>query len=165
MEQLFTMGCPSFLDSGQVGPISRSWLTMAGMGRGKSAAVYRLWSSLTVTIIYSLILGIILVICNVDPASGYIYGAGYSWKDLEIVKNPYFLNLLLVITICLGWVSFLVDIILAWCKNHNWRSHNWGPLNKAVEWFVDPQETQDKASGFWDEAVLLQGLGVKLIRN
>ena len=117
--------------------------------------------TLIVTIIYTLILGIILVICNVDPASGYIYGAGYSWDELEIVKNPFLLNLLLVTTICLGWISFLVDIILAWCKNHNWRSHNWGPLNKAVEWFVDPQGTQDMESGFWDEAVLLQGLGVR----
>ena len=77
-----------------------------------------------------------------DPASGYIYGAGYSWDELAIVKNPFYLNLLLVTTICLGWISFLVDIILAWCKNH-----------------------KDKETGFLDEAVLLQGLGVKLMKK
>ena len=115
-------------------------------------------STLTITIIYSLILGIILAICNVDPNIGYVNEYGLFWSELELVKNPFYLTFLLSFTIGLGWISFLMDIILACCKAHDWRSHNWGPLRKAVDWFVDPQ---DQEAGFWDEAVLLQGLGVK----
>ena len=88
-----------------------------------------------------------------------IYGAGISWSELEIVKEPFFLNLLLGSTIGLGWISFLLDIILAWCKSHDWRSYNWGPLRKAVDWFVDPL---DQKVGFWDRAILLQGLQYKI---
>ena len=52
-------------------------------------------------------------------------------------------------------------ILSTWCKSHDWRSYNWGPLSKVVNWFVD---SLDKEAGFWDEAVLLQGLGVELKR-
>ena len=137
-----------------------SWLTLAGLGREKWAAVARSVSTLTVTIIYSLILGIILVICNVDPASGYVYGAGLSWSELELVKDSFHLNLFIGITIGLGWISYLLDIILAWCKFHDWKSHNLGPLSKLVDWFVD--EVQGEDTKFWDGAVLLQGLQYKI---
>ena len=133
-----------------------SWLTLAGLGRSKRSAALRLLSTLTVTITYSLILVIILVICNVDPDAGYVYVAVLSWSELEIVKDIFNLNMLLVSTIGLGWVSFLVDIIITWCKSHDWRSYNWGPLKKVVDLFVDPL---DEEAGFWDEAVLLQALG------
>ena len=79
-----------------------------------------------------------------------------KWSELEIVKDIFKLNMLLCSTIGLGWISFLLDIIITWCKSHDWRSHNWGPLKKVVNWFVDPL---DKEAGFWDEAVLLQALG------
>ena len=113
-----------------------SWLTLAGLWRSKAAAVCRLVSTLLVTILYTLILSIILVICNVNANTGYIYGAALSWSDLPIAKDAFFLNLLLGCTIALGWGAFVVDIIVTWCKN------------------------QDQEAGFWDEAVLLQGLGV-----
>ena len=139
-----------------------SWLTLAGLGRSKEAAVDRLWTTLTVTIIYSIILGVIITICNLDANSyyfRYFYGsAGLSWSDLSIVKDPIFLNLLLSCNIALGWGAFLLDIIITWCKSHDWRSYNWGPMKKIVDWFVDPL---DQEAGFWDEAVLLQGLGVR----
>jgi len=135
-----------------------SWLTLAGLGRGKVAAVCRFVSTLLVTIIYSLILGIILAICIVDPASGYIHGPGLSWSDLELVKDTHHMNLIVGSTIGLGWISLLVDVLLAWVKSHDWRSHNWGPLKKVVDWFVDPQDEQ---AGFWDKAVLLEGIGVR----
>ena len=51
-----------------------------------------------------------------------------------------------------------MDVLLAWAKSHDWRSHNWGPLTKVVDWFVDPQDEQ---AGFWDNAVLLVGLEVR----
>ena len=138
---------------------SWSWLTLAGLGRGKYAPVVRLVSTLTVTVTYSIIVGVILVICNVYPASANIVTpSGPSfWADLELVKDPLYLNLLLGSTISLGWISLLVDVLLAWAKSHDWRSHNWGPLSKLVDWFVDPQDEQ---TGFWDKAVLLEGLGL-----
>ena len=97
-----------------------------------------------------------MVICNVDPDIGYIYGAGFSWSELKLVKDPLLLNILLGFTIGLGWISFLLDFILAWCKAHDWRSYNWGPLTKAVIWFVDDDEGEDV--GFWARAVPLEGL-------
>ena len=135
-----------------------SWLTLGGLGRSEWAAVFRLVSTLLITIIYSLILGIILAICIIDPASGNIHGAGVSWADLELVKDTHHMNLLVGCTIGLGWISLLVDVLLDWAKSHDWRSHNWGPLKKVVHWFVDPQDEQ---AGFWDKAVLLVGLGVR----
>ena len=121
-----------------------SWLTLAGLWRGKRTVLLRLVSTLTVTITYSLILMIILVICNVDSDYGYVCGAGLSWSELELVKNPLHLNLRLGCTIGLGWISLLVDVLLAWAK------------------FMDPQ---DKQVGFWDRAVLLEGLGVQFERK
>ena len=135
-----------------------SWLTVAGLGSGKLTAINRLVSTLLVTILYSLTLGIIMAICNVNVNIAYIYVADILWSDITIVKETFFLNLLVGGTIALGWGAVLVDIIITWCKNHDWRSHNWGPLKKMVDWFVDPL---DQEAGFWDEAVLLQGLGVK----
>ena len=111
-----------------------AWLTIAGLGKTKLAAVFRLVSTLTVTITYSLLLGTLMIICNgnVDQDFGYVYGFGFQWSDLEIAKDPFYLNLLLGSTIGIGWISFLMDIIITipWCK-----------------------------AGFWKEAVLLQGLG------
>merc|ERR1712110_685535 len=140
-----------------------SCLTLGGLGRSKYAAVCRLVSTLLVTLLYTLILGIIMVICNDDAANtGYIGGADLSWADLDIAKETFYLNLLLGGTIALGWGAFVLDILITWCKNRNWRSHNWGPLKKIVDWFVDPL---DQEAGFWDEAVLLQGLGFKKKSN
>ena len=128
---------------------------MTGLQRTKAGAVYRLVSTIAVTMIYSLILGIILVICNVDPDSVYVF-EDLRWSELELVKGSFYLNLVLGFSIGLGWISFLLDIILAWCKYHDWRSHNWGPLSKGVDWFVD--EDGGKEAEFWDGAVLLEGL-------
>ncbi len=136
-----------------------SWLTVAGLGSGKLTAINRLVSTLLVTILYSLTLGIIMAICNVNVNIAYIYVADILWSDITIVKETFFLNLLVGGTIALGWGAVLVDIIITWCKTRDWRSHNWGPLKKVVYWFVDPL---DQEAGFWDEAVLLQGLGFKI---
>ena len=62
-----------------------SWLTLSGLGWSRKDAVYRLLSSLTVTILYSLI----LVICNVSPESGNLLLVGLSWSELELVKYPF----------------------------------------------------------------------------
>ena len=127
-------------------------VALASLGRRRDGAVDRLWSNLFITIIYSLILTVILCVCNVDSDSGYIHGAGFNWSDLELVKQPRYLNIL-NFTIGLGWTTLVLDFISAWCKSHDWRSHNWGPLKSIVDWFVDPQE--DDAT-FWEKTVLLQ---------
>ena len=114
-----------------------SWLTLASLGRSKYAANYRFMSTLLITIIYSLILLMIFYVSSVDPESGYIHGAGFNWSDLELVKQPRYLNIL-NFTIGLGWTTLVLDFISAWCKSHDWRSHNWGPLKSIVDWFVDP---------------------------
>ena len=129
-----------------------SWLTLAGLGSSEYASVCRLYSTLLVTIIYSLVLTLILIVCNVDPDSGYIHGPG-PWIELELVKKPVYMNLILGSTVALGWSSLLLDIVSAWCKSHDWRSHNWGPLMMIVDWFVDPH---DDDATFWERTVLLQ---------
>ena len=89
-----------------------------------------------------------------DPDTGFIHFAQRSWLDLELVKDDFYLNLLLSVTICLGWSSLMLDVFLAWCKSHDWRIYNWGPLSKIVDWFVD----EDGEMGFWKRAVLLEGI-------
>ena len=129
-----------------------SWLTLGGLGRTKYAAVCRFVSTLTVTILYSLMLGIIMVICNVyqDSVPYFDFGNGVSWSELELVKEPIYLNLILGFTIGLGWISFLLDVILAWCKSHDWKSHNWRHLSKFLDWFVD--EDMGEETVFWYNA-------------
>ena len=124
--------------------ICLSCLTVASLGQSKTAAVYRLWSTLYITIFYSLLLGIIMVICKVDPSAGYVVDVGH-WSDLELVKEPFFMNLLLGGTIGLGWISFLLDFILAWCK-----------------WAIGVTLDGDNKEGLWDRAILLEGLKIKL---
>ena len=60
-------------------------ISASGLGWSRKDAVYRLLSSLTVTILYSLI----LVICNVSPESGNLLLVGLSWSELELVKYPF----------------------------------------------------------------------------
>ena len=47
------------------------WLTMTSLGTDKRATVYRLWSTLIITVIYIIILTTMLVICN--PSIGVIW--------------------------------------------------------------------------------------------
>ena len=95
-----------------------------------------------------------MLICNVDPDFGYIaQHSGLKWSAMELVKDTFYMNLILGTTIGLGWISFLLDIIFTWLKSRDWRS---GPLS-ILDWFLDPL---DKEAGFWDRAVLLEGLQV-----
>ena len=64
-----------------------------------------------------------------------ILGMEYTWSDLEIVKKPFFLNLILYSTISLGWIPLFLDILSTWCKFRN-----------------------SLDDGFWDKTVLLEGL-------
>ena len=87
-----------------------------------------------------------MVICNVDPNSGYVWSSSVGhWSTLELVKDPFYMNLLLGGTIGLGWISFLLDFILACFK-------------KAIDVILD----DDNEEGLWDRAILLEGLKIKL---
>ena len=105
------------------------FLTLASLGTSKLDAVLRSCLTLLFTIIYTIILSAILVVCYVDPA--------YNWSTYEIVKEPFFLNLILFSTIGIGWIALFLDILSAWCK------------------FKDSLDNENE---FWGKTVLLEGL-------
>ena len=118
-----------------------SWITLTSLGKSKRAAIFRLVSTLLITMIYSVILSVFLVICNTDASAGYthiIRGTGVIWSEKPFVylQNGFHLNLILGLTICLGWVSFLLDLLTATIKFYCCAS-----LEKS----------------FWDGAILLEG--------
>ena len=118
-----------------------SWITLTSLGKSKRAAVFRSISTLLITAIYSVILTVFLVICNTNASAGYTYiirGDGVTWSEKPFVflQNGFYLNLILGLTICLGWVSFLLDLVTATIKFHCRAS-----LEKS----------------FWDCAILLEG--------
>ena len=117
------------------------WMTLASLGASKMDAVLRTWLTILFNIIYTIILSAILVVCYVDPDMGStqlpILGMEYTWSDLEIVKKPFFLNLILYSTISLGWTALFLDILSTWCK------------------FKD---SLDYEFEFWGKTVLLEGL-------
>ena len=119
------------------------WLTLGSLGASKMDAVLRSWGTLLFTIIYTIILSVILVVCYVDPDMGSIIiptlGLIFTWSDMEIVKEPFFLNLILCSIISLGWIALILDILSAWCRFR----------------FKD---YLDDETGFLGKTVLLEGL-------
>ena len=115
------------------------FLTVASLGTSKLDAVLRTWLTLFFTIIYTLILSAILVVCYVDPdivsINFPLMAIEHTWSDLKIVKEPFYLNLILFSTISLGWIALFLDILSGWLK------------------FNDSLETK-----FWGKTVLLEGL-------
>ena len=82
-----------------------------------------------------------------DPLYNYL-------ENLRLLKNSEELNFLVTLTIGLGWLTLVLDIIIASCKSIDWRSYNWGPLTPAIEWFVDPV---DDNLDFFGRSVFLEG--------
>ena len=64
-------------------------------------------------------------------------GIKFTWSDLEMAKEPFFLNLILLSTIGLGWIALFLDILSTWCKFH---------------------DSLDDETGFWGKTVLLEGM-------
>ena len=121
-----------------------SWLTITNLGRSKTAALCRLVSSIFCTIAHTITLSMILNICNSDPGNVVIGDElGVTWSDLALVRDLSTLNILLVSTICLGWLSLVLDVILAAVKHH---------------WCGPGDNTEEDEVSFWDGAVLLEGL-------
>ena len=120
-----------------------SWLTISNLGRGKTAAVYRLVSSIFWTIAHTINITVILVICNAGPDNLDLEWDGRSllWEELTLVKELSTLNTLLISTLCLGWGSLVLDVITAGVRHH----------------YRDNTEEEQEIS-FWDGAVLLEGL-------
>ena len=112
------------------------WVTLGSLGPSKLDAVLRTWLTLLFTLISTIILSAILVICYVDPDIVTVKGAG-GWSNLTIVQKPFFLNLIIFSTITLGWAAFFLDILITWCK------------------FKD---SQDNETDFFGKTVLLEGL-------
>ena len=116
-------------------------LTLASLGASKMDAFLRTWLTILFNIIYTIILSAILVVCYVDPDMGSvqlsILGLDYTWSDLEIVKKPFFFNLILYSTLGLGWIALFLDILTTWCKY---------------------KVSLDDETGFWGKTVLLEGL-------
>ncbi len=118
-----------------------SWMTLTNLGNSKRAAVYRVVSTFLITVIYSVILTVFLIICNTNVSDGYtfrIHETGITWSELPLVslENGLYVNLILGLTICMGWVSFLLDLVTAALKIY---CCGCGPVED-----------------FWDNAVLLE---------
>ena len=121
-----------------------SWATLPNLGNSKRAAVFRLVSTFLITVIYTVILTVFLIICNTNVTDGYTYRiheTGITWSELPFVSlhNGLYVNLILGLTICLGWVSFFLDLVTAALK------------------FYCCGSVEDNARSFWDGAVLLEG--------
>ena len=100
-----------------------SWVTITNLGCSKVALVHRMYSSLYLVIFQSLIMTVILIICNKDPAMVVIDLAGTSgdiiWPDLLLLRDIDNLNLVLGVTITFGWLCFFLDFFIAWLKFMN----------------------------------------------
>ena len=95
----------------------------------------------------------ILVTCNLYDLSRdndeikqhFIRTIGFTWPELALVQDYTMLNIIMITTICLGWMSLLLDVIIASIKKH-YGGHN-----------NDNSEDQDDEASFWDGAILLTG--------
>ena len=114
------------------------------IGKSKDAAVCRLVSSIYYTIVYTIILIVIIGICNNDPVNVDLYFV--VWSELPLVQDITTLNILLSVTICLGWLSLVMDIITAAVKFYCCGSSG-----------ANTEDQEDGVS-FWSGAILLDGL-------
>ena len=87
-------------------------------------------------------MSVILIICNDDPSYVDIFG-NVKWSELAVVQDISTLNILLISTIFLGWISLVLDIIYTAAA----------VVNK------DNKDDQSNTTGFWKAAFLLEGLG------
>ena len=121
------------------------WLTITNLGKGKTASLYRLVTTLFWTVAHTLTLVFILVVCITDPGFGVI-GQYINWFKQALVKHLSTLNILLVSTLCLGWVSLVLDVIIAAVKYGYFKSCD-DSMKNQVDRFV-----------LWEEAILLEGI-------
>ena len=130
-----------------------SCLTITNLGRGKAAAVCRMVSTIYWIIAHTITFTVILVICNTDPGIvNYDFGGGplvINWSELPLVQDLSTLNILLVSTLCLGWLALVLDVITAAAKYRCCRPSD------------NNKKDQDNEASFWDGAIFLEGLKKK----
>ena len=95
-----------------------SWLTTTNLGEDKIDALLRKSSSLLWTMCHTISLSGILLICNRYDISSW------PWSELALVKDHTMLNIIIITTICLGWMSLLLDVIISSIKNHCRHNNN-----------------------------------------
>ena len=97
-----------------------SWLTITNLGRGKTAALCRLVSSIFCTIAHTITLSMILNICNSDPGNVVIGDElGVTWSDLALVRDLSTLNILIVSTIGAGCHRRCSQASLVWTRGQH----------------------------------------------
>ena len=126
----------------ELGESYLGWLTITNLGVGKAAAFLRLVTTLYCTIAHTITLTVILAICNTDPSNVDVLVV--KWTHLPLVQDLTTLNILLISTICLGWLSLVLDVITAAVRYH-YRSR-------------DTKQEQEEEASFWDGAILMEGL-------
>ena len=158
------------------------WLTITNLGRSKVpgtnlqryslkvASLYRMISTIFYTIFNTIILSMILIICNTDPGVVtlpliIIAGDDVVWSELPLVQNLSFLNILLIATIWLGWLPLVLDVIIASARFQYWgpKDKNKENLDKKEEDSPSDKEDQniENEDGFWTGALLLEGLAYR----
>ena len=122
-----------------------SWVTITNLGKGKTAAQYRLVTTIWWTISHSLTLLFILVVSNTDPEA-VVISRYFDWSNLVLVQELSTLNTLLVSTLCLGWLFLVLDVITASIKYRNCKHSD-----KRMKDLMDK-------TVLWDYAIFLEGI-------
>ena len=122
-----------------------SWVTITNLGQGKTAALYRLVTTIFWTVSHSLTLLFILVVCNTDPEA-VVISRYFDWSNLVLVQELSTLNTLLVSTLCLGWLSLVLDVLTAAVKYRHCKYSD-----KRMKDLMDK-------TVLWDYAILLEGI-------
>ena len=117
-----------------------SWLTLTNLGNTRAAALQRLFSSLYWIIVYTSTFTIFL--CSNERMITYYLITRTDDDPLRV----FHFKIILGLTICLGWLTLVLDVISAIIKFRHCRPiiKDYGPENKK--------------KGFWDGFVLLEGL-------
>ena len=122
-----------------------SLVTMTNLGTSKTATLFRVVSSVFWTTAHSITIAVILYVCNDDPSNIDIFGV-VRWSELALVQDIFILNILLITTICLGWISLGLDVIYATVKYRYCYPSS------------EDKEDQTNMNRFWNGALLLEGL-------
>ena len=92
------------------------WLTITNLRRSKVNALCRMISTIFWTTFNTISVLVILIICNTDPGIvtlPSILGDDIVWSELPLVQDLSMLNILIITTICLGWLAMVLDVIIA----------------------------------------------------
>ena len=117
-----------------------SFLTLTNLGNTKAAALQRLFSLMYWNIVYTSTFALILDIETIQRLQRIVCNSLYD------PQHDLYLMIILGVTIGLGWLSLVMDVITDIIKFRHCRPviKDYGPENKKT--------------GFWDGFVLLEGL-------